>query len=171
MDRMPPTRRERNQVNNMARWNGGINYKVVFVVLIRIVLAVVFLYSGFSKVISSPHFAFVLRDTYSLPETLARSAAVFIPGLEICVGLTMLLGHAIRETALIVIILILAFTSFYVAAALFAGGSPPDCGCFGRTQTAGLGISWTLVRNCALLVLSALVLKFGKMAPSPENGS
>jgi putative oxidoreductase len=117
-----------------------------------ILLAAVFLYSGYSKMQSTLQFAAVLAQYQLVPTDLVLPLATYLPWGEIVLGLFLLTGWKTRlaasAAAVLLIIFIAAMTVTYLR------GIEADCGCFG----IGEKISPRTIGRDALLLLPAVFL-------------
>jgi len=131
--------------------------------LLRWGLAALFLYMGISKALHPVDFLKLVRQ-YELTESpfLLNLVAAWLPWFEIYCGVLLLLGVAVRGTALLLVAMLVPFTLVILrrALAIHAGGVPFctirfDCGC----GNGEILICKKLVEN-ALLTLFALLLTF-----------
>lgn len=104
--------------------------------LLRFIIALIFIASGFVKAIDSVGFSFKLEEYFSpavfnMPflEKYALPIAVFVSAFEIILGVMLLLKIQLKKTliALIALCVFFAFLTFY--SAYF--NVVTDCGCFG----------------------------------------
>ena len=93
---------------------------------IKIIIGVLFLFSGIAKSLDAANFADLI-SRYGF--WWARSISPFISGIEIILGLCMLLDIAPRITSAVVFFLTLLFTLLFANAYIFRHIS--DCGCMG----------------------------------------
>jgi hypothetical protein len=87
-----------------------------------------------------------------LPPALGRTVGLFVPWLELTCGFCLVFGWAVRETAVIVALLLLAFLAYGLVHP--AAG---DCGCLFLPKAlsplaTGIG---QLIRNLGLLAAAA----------------
>ena len=104
--------------------------------ILRIIIALIFIASGFVKAIDVIGFSFKLEEYFSpsvfnMPffESQALPIAIFVVALELILGLMLLLRIRLKFTlsALIAVCVFFAFLTFY--SAYF--NKVTDCGCFG----------------------------------------
>ncbi len=146
--------------------------KTALPLIARLLLGATFVVLGFNKAQNPSDFLKVIRE-YELvpldPPVLINSIAAFLPWMEIAWGLMLILGIALRGTALVVLASLAVFTVAIANRALgvSAAGAIPfcevkfDCGC-------GTGVEYVcrkLPENvglmiCALLVVLASVHRF-----------
>lgn len=133
--------------------------KRILVVLCRILLGIVFTFSGFVKSVDPQGFAYKLQDYFtafglaSLHPT-AYVLAVLLVSLEFYVGLLLLFGE-LRKFATVMITL---FMIFFTPLTLYLAIANPvsDCGCFGDAIKL---TNWqTFWKNVPLLLASIFLL-------------
>lgn len=104
--------------------------------LFRILIAFIFILSGFVKAVDIKGFSFKLEEYFSpevfnikFLEEMALPLAIFVVALELVLGFLLLLKLHLRKTllALIALCVFFAFLTFY--SAYF--NKVTDCGCFG----------------------------------------
>jgi uncharacterized membrane protein YphA (DoxX/SURF4 family) len=135
-------------------------------VLARWLLGAAFLYMGLSKALHPVDFLKLLRQ-YDLVQNslLLNSMAATLPWFEVFCGLLLLLGVAVRGTALTLIVMLVPFTLLVLHRALLlhAALAIPfcavkfDCGCGAGTEF----ICRKLLENFLLILLSGWLL-FGR---------
>ena len=118
----------------------------------RIILAGIFLYSGYSKMQSTLQFAAVLSQYQLVPADLVLPLATYLPWAEIALGLFLLIGWKTRLAAWIAASLLLVF--IIAMTVTYLRGIEADCGCFGIGEKISPG---TIARD-ALMLLPALFL-------------
>jgi uncharacterized membrane protein YphA (DoxX/SURF4 family) len=132
-------------------------------VLARWLLAAVFLYMGLTKALDPVDFLKLLRQ-YDLTQSpvLLNSLAGALPWFEVFCGLLLLLGIAVRGTALTLIVMLVPFTALVLHRALLlhAALNIPfcavkfDCGCGGGAEF----VCRKLLENLLLILLSGWLL-------------
>jgi uncharacterized membrane protein YphA (DoxX/SURF4 family) len=122
--------------------------------LCRIILAAVFIYSGYVKAEAPLQFAVAITGYQIVPDTLAFPIARYFPWVEIALGVLVLIGWKIRWSSIAAAALMIFFIVL-LSITLFRG-IDTNCGCFGF----GDRITWkTIVRDGSFL-LPALFLVF-----------
>jgi uncharacterized membrane protein YphA (DoxX/SURF4 family) len=118
-------------------------------------LAAVFLMAAITKITDLHGFADRMVLHSGLPNSLAMILAGFLPWLELICGLSLALGIAVRESALLLLILLTAFFIYSILHPYQA-----DCGCFLFPRPAGFLESgwWPPVRNVLLAFCSIWVM-------------
>jgi uncharacterized membrane protein YphA (DoxX/SURF4 family) len=129
--------------------------------LIRLVLALVFLVAGGAKLADLTGSQLALRN-FGVPTRLATPLGLLLPLAELVVAIALLASAWARFGAIGALVLLLVF----VAGISYnlARGRTPDCHCFGQLHSAPAGPS-TLIRNLVLAAWGALSLVSD--APTP----
>ena len=121
-----------------------------FLVVLRVALAIVFLYAAYMK-LREPWLLFAMSiDAYQiLPEWAALTLGRILPWGELALGLLLATGFGLRYSAASASIMLAGFFAVMVRA--YVMGMKIDCACFGLGDVIG---PRTLVRDGVLLVLS-----------------
>jgi len=119
----------------------------------RLVLGVIFLFSGVGKALSSRALVDVIMDYRLLSRRQARIAAPLLPVGEIVLGGLCIVGVGLPIAASLIALLLLVFTM--AIAINLARGRRFACNCFGDSKMA-IGPA-ALLRNSLLLVLAVFV--------------
>jgi peroxiredoxin/uncharacterized membrane protein YphA (DoxX/SURF4 family) len=134
------------------------------VLLIRVLLAGVFVLAGIGKLLDLEGSRRSLRD-FGVPARLANPAGLILPLTELAVAALLIFQPTAQWGALAALILLLAFIAG-IANALRRGVAP-DCNCFGQLHSAPAGRE-TLIRNGVLAAL-ALVAVVGGPGPAIDS--
>lgn len=123
------------------------------VLILRVALAVVFVYAAWSK-LRQPWLLFAMAiDAYGLlPQWAVMTLARALPWVELGLGILLLTGLCLRQAAVVASALLMVF--FGVMLRSYAKGLQIDCACFGLGEAISLK---TLLRD-GVLVLSAVAL-------------
>lgn len=125
----------------MRRW---------LILVLRILLAAVFLYAAYSKLRQSWLLFAMAIDAYGLlPQWAVMTLARVLPWCELALGILLLTGFWLRETAMAASALLVLF--FAVMLRSYAKGLQINCACFGLGEAISLK---TLLRDGALLLSS-----------------
>lgn len=148
-----------------------IIYGNKFTVVIRIVMGVMMIYSGFIKALDPIVFESIIMKYNIIPNFFAPYPAIVLPYLEIIIGIFLVIGMRVKASAFLSMGLMVMFAVFI--AINIARGESFDCGCF-RFDWLGLGISETisytlLVRNFILFILFLIIFKTERHLFSIEN--
>jgi len=121
---------------------------------LRIVLAGLFILAGVLKLLDPAAFAVEINRYQLIPWWSCALLALFLPWLEICMGIALLTRWFSRGALAWVTTLLIVFSLALLSAML--RGLSIDCGCFGRVwQTTGT--FWPLLRNLVLLGMTAFL--------------
>lgn len=118
----------------------------------RIVLAGIFIYSGYIKLQSPLQFASAIAGYKLVPDTLILSLATYLPWVEIALGVLLLTGWKIQYVSIGASALLLAFIG--ILTVTYLRGIDADCGCFGF----GDKISPRTIARDVLILLPAVFL-------------
>jgi uncharacterized membrane protein YphA (DoxX/SURF4 family) len=127
------------------------------VLVLRCVLAAVFLAAGIAKFADRPGEQKALEE-FGVPRPLTESLSVALPLVEVLVGASLLLSPLAWWGAMGACVLLVAFTT--VIGLQLLSGKRPHCHCFGKLHSSPLGAT-TLVRNGLLIVGTLFVLAQG----------
>jgi uncharacterized membrane protein YphA (DoxX/SURF4 family) len=124
----------------------------------RIILGVVFLFSGFVKAVDPLGSAYKFSDYFSafgldFMKFLALPLAVILCAFEMVLGLTLILGYRRKTAYRVLMWFMLFFTVLTLVLAVFNPVS--DCGCFGDALVL---TNWqTFLKNVVLMVFVVLL--------------
>ena len=99
-----------------------------FLYISRLILGVIFIFASFDKIIDPKSFSSVIDNFHVTPILLNNLAALFIPWLELVVGICLIRGVFINGASFIASSLLLFFIFILVQAII--RGINLDCGCF-----------------------------------------
>jgi uncharacterized membrane protein YphA (DoxX/SURF4 family) len=122
--------------------------------LCRLVVAGVFIYSGYIKLQAPLQFAVAISGYKLVPENLIFPMARYLPWVEVGLGIAVLIGWKIRYFSAAAAALLLFF--MVVLAITYFRGIEASCGCFGLDEPISLK---TIARDSSFL-LPALYLAF-----------
>ena len=122
--------------------------------LLRVAIAVLFLFAAITKLIDPSLFAQQIANYQLTPWLATAVLSVFFPALELCVGISLLLGRW-ESGALVWVAVLLTIFSGALLSAIVRGLSI-DCGCFGRS-IENTGTLWPLIRNLVLLAVTGFL--------------
>lgn len=127
--------------------------------LARLVLAAVYLISGYLKAVEPAETRVAVKAYQLIPDEMAEIVASILPYAEIAVGLILLIGLATRLGAALSALMMIAFLIGVISAA--ARGLKIDCGCFGGGGAVDAGeTAYTeeILRDTGLLILSIYLM-------------
>ena len=133
--------------------------------LLRLSVAALFLFAAVSKLLDPSLFAQQIANYQLTPWPATAVISVFLPALELCVGICLLLGRW-ESGALVWVAIMLAIFSGALFSAIVRGLSI-DCGCFGRS-VENTGTLWPLIRNVVFLAMTG-VLWFSRRRERPSH--
>lgn len=146
----------------------------VLVVVLRLVVAAVFLAAAIPKVLDPATFATDIDNYRMVPDGLIGPMAVGLPLLETIVGLALVTGVYARGSAIVASAMLVMFAGAMIQA-LFRG-IDLDCGCFGHVVETQVG--WLTVSRNVVLTAACVVISFGPdlplwplVRPGPERKS
>ncbi len=128
----------------------------VLVTMVRLVLGTVFLSAGITKIVDPAGFALAVYNYHILPAWLVNLAAVTLPWIEVVAGVCLVLGLWVPGSALVVSVLLLAFTT--ALGFNMYRGLDITCGCFSTSPGSGKITWWYVLRDGSLFLSGLLVL-------------
>ncbi|MFZ0391916.1 MAG: MauE/DoxX family redox-associated membrane protein [Calditrichia bacterium] len=141
--------------------------------LLKIILALLFFMAAVSKLKEPAAFAQNIENYKIFGGVLSRWIAVWVPFLEILLGLLLISGRWTAEALLLTLLLYLVFDAMILQA--FLRGLDVTCGCFGNTHQTPIG-GLKILENTilTLLAVSAFILyrkqvKKGGLSGPPYN--
>jgi protein-disulfide isomerase/uncharacterized membrane protein YphA (DoxX/SURF4 family) len=137
--------------------------------VIRLVLGVVWLWSGWSKLQDPRGFVQTVRAYDATPEWLSKAIGYGMPVLEVCLGLLLIVGVAVRIAAIVSAALFFVFLVGLVQAA--ARNIQLDCGCFGGggVTTGSTHYILDILRDLGLLILTGFLIMWSLTRISIEE--
>ncbi len=135
----------------------------------RLILAGIFIYSGYIKAQSPLQFASAITGYKLVPDSLIFPLANYFPWVEIALGVLLLIGWKIRYVALGAVALLLSFT--VILTVTYLRGIDADCGCFGFGQKIS---PLTIARDVLILIPGVLLIfetNLRKLAAAKEPPS
>lgn len=99
-----------------------------FLILTRIVLGAIFVYSSFDKLANAQDFLKIIINYKILPVQLANPLAVFLPWMEFFTGILLIIGKWEKGALLIYNVLMVIFVIALTQALI--RGLDISCGCF-----------------------------------------
>ena len=129
----------------------------------RLLLAVVFILSGFVKAVDPLGTQYKIEDYMEamsfgglLPDFVTLGASVFLSAVEFCLGIFLLFAIQRRMTSRLVLVLLLVMTPLTLWLALT--DPVKDCGCFGDALVL---TNWqTFLKNVVLLAAACVVARW-----------
>lgn len=146
--------------NSLRPWLGTV---------IRLVLGVLWLWSGWSKLHDPRTVVQTVRAYDATPEWLSKAIGYGLPMLEVSLGVLLVVGVAVRVSAIVSASLFVVFLIGIVEVA--ARGIKLDCGCFGGGGATTGSTQYTLdvLRDVGLLILAAYLIVWSATRISIEE--
>jgi len=122
----------------------------------RLILGGVFIYASIDKIAYPKEFASIVMKYQILPEKLAIYFAFLLPWVELFLGIFIILGFFVRESAISLSFLVMIFMIAILIRSL--AGPIGNCGCFSITPSGtSQSIAFLIFRDI-LFLLCGLVL-------------
>ncbi len=141
-------------MSTLTQSTGGRPILRIGRLLLRLAIAGLFLFAAITKLVDPSAFAQQIVNYQVTPWPAAAVLSVFLPALELCVGVCLLIGSW-ESGALVWVAILLTIFSGALLSAIVRGLSI-DCGCFGRS-VENTGTLWPLVRNLVLLAVTGFL--------------
>ena len=125
------------------------------VLAVRVVLGLLFVYAASLKFVDLHAFSESIDGYRLTPPSWSPTLALFVPSLELVVGVSLVIGRGARGAALLCAIMLVGFSAAIGQAMI--RGINIDCGCFGASGPQKAD-TLALVRNGALLLLALVAL-------------
>lgn len=135
--------------------------------IIRFLLAAIFILAAWNKLLNPKDFAISISAYQTLPSGMINLVAIFLPALELVIGLSLLTGLFHRGALLVMLVLMLVF----IGALVYVLASDIDlkeCSCslpFLNTE----GINTFLIRDFILVLLILQNLFIGRHEFAMQN--
>lgn len=130
----------------------------LFLLIIRLLLAAVFIVAGLSKLFDLKGAEKAARE-FGVPDSVAQPVSYLLPVVEVIIGVMLLFSTVSWIGALGASLLLLIFVAGM--AYQLSKGNAPDCHCFGQLHSEPVGKA-SLLRNVFLLVLSGGLVARGQ---------
>ena len=123
----------------------------------RLILGVIFIYASYDKILHPKAFAEIVYNYQILPGGLINVTAIFLPWLEMLMGVFLIAGFWMPGTVVWCNILLVV----YIGVLWFnlARGIDVNCGCFSTSKGSSISIE-TILWDAAFLALSVYLLFF-----------
>jgi uncharacterized membrane protein YphA (DoxX/SURF4 family) len=131
-----------------------IPYNAQINLLIRLVVGIVFIITGSSKIIDPALFSREITNYDMLPNFSINLLSIILPWVELIVGILFVFGVRVKANLILLVGMLFMF-NFAVAVA-WARGLDINCGCYSSVaqQTVGIG---KLSENFAMIVALAFM--------------
>ncbi|HAY34073.1 MAG TPA: MauE/DoxX family redox-associated membrane protein [Ignavibacteria bacterium] len=127
-----------------------------FLIILRLILGVVFIYASLDKLYNQEEFSRAIYNYKFFPEFLINIFAIVVPYLEIICGILIITGIYLRGSSLIITLMlfffIIALTQAYIR------GLDISCGCFSlETVSNKSDILQRIIEDILLIIASIIV--------------
>jgi len=133
-----------------------MKFKFLYI-LLSVLLGAVFIISGLTKLFPVQLFELALVDGYFSTWSLAPFSSRFIIGVEIAIGVLLILNIYFKKRLLLITLLALILFSIHLAILYFTQGDVGNCMCFGNTIK--MGPLESIGKNIVLFLLAFLLYK------------
>jgi uncharacterized membrane protein YphA (DoxX/SURF4 family) len=128
----------------------------------------VFVYASIEKIAFPRQFTAIIKGYRMIPDQYAPVVAAVLPWLELTLGILLIAGLFVKESAGLISVLLLAFMIALIMKS--RDGVVDDCGCFGVASGSQKLIS-LLARDMALMIMAVVcVLKHPFSLIMQKNG-
>ena len=129
----------------------------IMIFFIRVIIGIVFLYASYEKILDPEKFSRDISNYHIVPFGLENSVAIFLPWLELFIGLGLIFGLLINGSSLISAGLLIMFI-ILIFQAIFRGFSI-ECGC-GLKE--GEMVGWSKILENSVLVFASYLIYTSK---------
>lgn len=153
----------------MFKLKGDLKIQItrLFLFIARLVLGGIFIYSSVDKIAYPSVFSEIVINYSILPVSLAKFVAFTLPWVELILGIFIVVGFFIRESALFLSFLILIFMSVIIFKSL--NGTIENCGCFLTSQQeSNFNLFTFIIRDTFLLLFGGLLIFSKKIIKSKD---
>ncbi|UCE65203.1 MAG: DoxX family membrane protein [Candidatus Zixiibacteriota bacterium] len=126
----------------------------------RIVLGGLFIYSSIDKIIDPLAFATIIHHYRLAPPNMINFAAVVIPWIELIAGVFLIFGIRLKASALTINLMLVFFT--VVLAITAFRGINVACGCFSTSTAVKSNLVIRIIEDFGMLALGLHVMFFSK---------
>ncbi|MFW5734189.1 MAG: MauE/DoxX family redox-associated membrane protein [Oceanidesulfovibrio sp.] len=120
--------------------------------VLALVLAAVFIYACMDKLVHPDRFAASIRAYRLLPDMLVNGAAVWLPWLELTIGVLLIVNRWTAGALLLANLLLVVFTMALGVNAV--RGIDVNCGCFMSDPGGAAGsMAWYITRDILFLAV------------------
>jgi uncharacterized membrane protein YphA (DoxX/SURF4 family) len=130
-----------------------------FILLLRLIVGVLFVYASFEKILHPNQFAIAVRSYQIIPVSLSNLFSLSVLWPELVAGAFLIVGLFTRPAAGAILILTSMFT-VAIGIVMFKG-LVIDCGCFGPDGGTPVG-PLSLIRNILLITACVLIMRYDR---------
>jgi uncharacterized membrane protein YphA (DoxX/SURF4 family) len=132
--------------------------KKILLTLLCVLMGLVFIFSGYTKLYPIEPFEYTFVDIGIFDWKLAPFAARLMIGLEFLIGVLLLLNVNLRKFSYKLGIFILVFFCIYLLLLMFMSGNKGNCGCFGTTIV--MTPLQALIKNLVMLAIFVILYRY-----------
>lgn len=125
-----------------------------FLIVSRVIPALVFIYAGIGKITDPEAFAQSIINYKLFPISSVNIIAIIIPWIELIAGILLLFGIAVKENIVIINALLALFIILVVIS--MARGLNIECGCYGARGGQQVGFQ-KIIENGILFLLGFII--------------
>ncbi|MBN1466329.1 DoxX family membrane protein [candidate division KSB1 bacterium] len=129
----------------------------LLLLLMRLFLGALFIYSGVVKIINPAAFAEAIDNYRMLPYLFVTLMAIILPWVELIAGVLLLIGRWLRSSSLIIMLLNIVFI-IAITSAIFRG-LDIGCGCFSVSEDAAKVGVLRLLEDILYLILAIILFR------------
>ena len=126
----------------------------------RIILGGLFVYSAVDKIIDPLAFATIIHHYRLAPPNMINFAAVVIPWIELIAGVFLIFGIRLKASALTINLMLVFFTVVLIVTAF--RGINVACGCFSTSMAVKSNLVIRIIEDFGMLALGLHVMFFNK---------
>lgn len=135
-----------------------------FLLVFRLLVGGVFVYSGVVKILDPLAFAEQVRNYRTVGQDLSFLVAVYLPWLEVLAGAFLVAGVFKKASAALIGLLLGGF--IVLVAVTMVRGIDVNCGCFGALSRRA---DWRLLLEDAVLLAMSLAVLLAEKEPDPSR--
>lgn len=134
-----------------------VSYRQLLILVFRMVLTGTFVMAALPKIKDPVAFATSINAFHVVGPALADWIALFLPWLELILGIGILLPQIRSASGILIAALLVIFIGLHASA--WMRGLEISCGCFGaESLEEPTNYLWLITRNTLLLIASILVI-------------
>ena len=127
------------------------------VLVLRLFLAVVFIYAGVGKILNPAAFAEDIDNYSMLPYLLVTIMAAIMPWVEVLCGLLLIFGKWIKGATLLLIAM--NFVFIIAIGSALARGLDISCGCFAMSDD-GIKVGYKRLLEDVVFLVAAVIIYY-----------
>lgn len=145
------------------RISNVLNQRIAHLIA-RQILGGTFIYASLDKIAFPREFAKIVINYHILPEKLAALFAFFLPWAELFLGIFLISGLFVPESAFVLSSLLLSFMIAIVIKTI--DGTIENCGCFSSSRSnSNESVVLLLLRDMLLFMFGLLLIAQAKLRP------